>query len=293
MNEDGKILNLDFLLRPFFTYTKSLFLFFFIILCFSTYLSFQLTEIYKSESSIVIKDKYKVLNSSESNMLSGLSALTGSGSSASTDLKIIEIAKSRDFFEELYNNKDFMLHSFAIKEYDKNEKVTIFLPEFYDKSDEYNLLKSPPFMEAYNQFIQSRIEITKDRSSGIIKISMNSKSPSSAKYLLEIVIENFVSYLTERERKNAESSYNYLLKMSIQNNPKTVDKVLAKLMEADIQITILSNSKNGLLEIIDSPYEPSRKSAPSKLTFILSLTLISFIFFYVVLIFILSAKNTK
>ena len=293
MNEDDKILNLDFLLRPFFFYYKSFLIFIFIALSLSTYLSYQLTEIYKSESLLVIKDKYKVLNNADSGVLSGLSLLNGSGSSGSSDLKVIEMIKSRDFFLELYNNKEFMLHSFAISKYDKKNKKTIFLPDFYDEGDEYNLLKSPPFMEAYNGYIQSHIEISKDRSSGIIRISMNSESPSSAKYLLEIVIEKFISYLTKREKKNAESSYNYLLDMSIRNNPQTVDKALTRMMEADIQRIVFSSSKNGLLEIIDSPFEPSRKSEPSKLTFIILLTLISSMIFYIVLILMSSLKREK
>ena len=292
MNEDSKILNLDFLLRPLFIYFKSFSFFIFIALSLSTYLSFQLTEIYKSESLVVIKDKYKVLNNANDNVLSGLSAITGSGSSANSDLKIIEIAKSRDFFEELYRNKEFMLHSFAINEYDKSNKMTTFLSKFYNKDGEYDFQKSPPFMEAHNEFIQSHIEIAKDRNSGIIKISMNSESPSSAKYLLDIVIENFVLYLTNREKKNAQSSYNYLLNMSIKNNPITLDKSLARLMEAEIQRIVLSNSQNGLLEIIDSPYEPYFKSKPSKLSFIIFYTLISSIVFYIGLIFIsLNKKN--
>ena len=42
-------------------------------------------------------------------------------------------------------------------------------------------------------------------------------------------------------------------------------KTISKLIQTDLQKIALSSSKSGLIEIIDSPFEPVRKSEPSKL----------------------------
>lgn len=103
-------------------------------------------------------------------------------------------------------------------------------------------------------------------------ISSYSSSPSSAKYVLEIVINSFIEYITQRESEMAESSLSYLSSMLDQNNNQVTNLSLSKLIQADIQKMVLSKSKDGIIEIIDSPYIPVEKYAPSKLAFILLVT---------------------
>jgi uncharacterized protein involved in exopolysaccharide biosynthesis len=70
----------------------------------------------------------------------------------------------------------------------------------------------------------------------------------------------------------AESSLSYLSSMLDQNNNQVTNLSLSKLIQADIQKMVLSKSKDGIIEIIDSPYIPVEKYAPSKLAFILLVT---------------------
>ena len=65
----------------------------------------------------------------------------------------------------------------------------------------------------------------------------------------------------------------------------TIKKFISKLKQTDLQKIALSSSKSGLIEIIDSPFEPVRKSEPSKILFIIFWTFIlnGLIYLYLIL----------
>ena len=286
MTDDSNILNLDFLLKPLFNNFRLLLISLVILLTSSTYISFQIPETFKSDSLLLIKDKYEVLNTGSSDLGSALGFLGGAGGTgaSSSDLKVIEMMRSRDFFSELYTNDEFILHSFFIESYDKRTGVTSFSNELSQVDNKYDLSSKPPFMVAYKEYVKSNVEIAKERESGLIMISSYSPSPSSAKYVLEIVINSFIEYLTKRESEMAESSLGYLSSMLDQNNNQVTNLSLSKLIQADIQKMVLSKSKDGIIEIIDSPYIPVEKHAPSKLFFILLVTFLSISILYISLI---------
>ena len=231
----------------------------------STFISFQLTEIFKSSSLVLIKDKYNLLNNDESSLVSGLSLISGNSTTSPTDLKTIEILKSRDFFKNLYSNEDFMLHAYAIDSYDKSSRKTLFNQELLDENNSYKMSERPPFMQAYTDYIETTIEVSKERDSGLVSIAAYSESPASAKKILENVMTNFIDYMSSREKEMAEESYDFLMTMYEKTNSQFVTKTISKLIQTDLQKIALSSSKSGLIEIIDSPFEPVRKSEPSKL----------------------------
>jgi len=286
MEDNNKIFDLDFLKRPLVNNFKTLLICFTLVFSVSTYISFQLTEIFKSSSLVLIKDKYNLLNNDESSLVSGLSLISGNTTTSPTDLKTIEILKSRDFFKTLYSNEDFMLHAYAIDSYDKSSRKTLFKQELLDENNSYKMSERPPFMQAYTDYIETTIEVSKERESGLVSISAYSKSPASAKKILENVMTSFIDYMSSREKEMAEESYDFLMTMYEKTNSQFVTKTISKLIQTDLQKIALSSSKSGLIEIIDSPFEPVRKSEPSKLLFIIFWTFILNVIVYLYLIYI-------
>ena len=284
-NKNDEVLNLVFLYRPIVDNFRIFVLSIFAAFCLSLFISFKLTELYKSEAVIAIQDKYKLLyNNADNGLAQGLGLLSGESPSYGTDFKVISILKSRDFFKKLYNDKSFMQHTFAIDFYDKGKSFTNFSENLVGVNNGYDMSKRPPFFEAHTTFLNEHLEVSKDRDSGLIIVSMKSKSPSSSKLTLEIVINSFVIYLSSREKHMAESSYNFLTEMLKKSNPQAVDRALSNMLQSDIQKITLSNSSSGLIEIIDSPYEPIRKSEPSKLIFTLAATVFISILIYLFLV---------
>jgi uncharacterized protein involved in exopolysaccharide biosynthesis len=283
MTDDNKLLSLNFLLDPLFNNFRLLLISLIILLTSSTYISFQIPETYKSDSLLLIKDKYEVLNTGSTDLGSALGFLGNSGGSSS-DLKIIEMMRSRDFFNQLYSNDEFILHSFFIDSYDKKTGKTLFSDGILQADGKYDLTSKPPLMLAYKEYVKSSIEVAQERETGLIMISSYSPSPSSAKHVLEIVISSFIEYITQRESEMAESSLSFLSSMLEQNNSQ-LSNSLSKLIQADIQKMVLSKSKDGIIEIIDSPYVPLEKHAPSKLAFILLITFIFISILYISLMF--------
>ena len=286
MEDNNKIFDLDFLKRPLVNNFKTLVICFTLVFSISTFISFQLTEIFKSSSLVLIKDKYNLLNNDESSLVSGLSLISGNSTTSPTDLKTIEILKSRDFFKNLYSNEDFMLHAYAIDSYDKSSRKTLFKQELLDENNSYKMSERPPFMQAYTDYIETTIEVSKERDSGLVSIAAYSKSPASAKKILENVMTNFIDYMSSREKEMAEESYDFLMTMYEKTNSQFVTKTISKLIQTDLQKIALSSSKSGLIEIIDSPFEPVRKSEPSKLLFIIFWTFILNVIVYLYLIYI-------
>ena len=97
MEDNNKIFDLDFLKRPLVNNFKTLVICFTLVFSISTFISFQLTEIFKSSSLVLIKDKYNLLNNDESSLVSGLSLISGNSTTSPTDLKTIEILNLRIF----------------------------------------------------------------------------------------------------------------------------------------------------------------------------------------------------
>ena len=82
MEDNNKIFDLDFFKKTSLIIFKTLVISFTLVFSISTFISFQLKEIFKSSSLVLIKDKYNLLNNDESSLVSGLSLISGNSTTS-------------------------------------------------------------------------------------------------------------------------------------------------------------------------------------------------------------------
>lgn len=276
-------LNLKFLFEPLFANTKFFASLVASLLILFTYISFQLDEYYKSETTLVFSDKYNLMSNQSSK--DPISFFTESIASSTTgDIKALEILRSRDFFKILITNPEFVKNYFGVLSYEKTERTTNYDKSFILDNGEVNINRLPDFLESHLDFINSFLLVSKDKETGLINIGFVSKSPDSAYQLLVIVLNEFIQYVKSREINISTSSYEYLKSLLNEKNSQNLNNVLTQLISVDVKKMALYNSPDGLIEVIDSPYIPTLKFKPSKALFILITSFISFIFVYLLFI---------
>lgn len=204
--------------------------------------------------------------------LSGLAGIAGISVNDETSMSkeaIVRI-KSYQFFTSQFlpniNLKDLI----AVKRWNKKNNTLIYNNRMIDtntnKWTEYALKGSsiPSLQEAFKEY-QEILNISEDRKTSFITISINHKSPIIAKDWLDIVINDINEIMRKEDIKNAENSINFLNNSIKTTNIQSIRDVISSLLEVQIQKLMLASSNDSyVFKILDAPIVPEKKSGPQR-----------------------------
>ena len=182
----------------------------------------------------------------------------------------IEILKSKDFFETLYKNNDFMINLLA---------HDIFLPENKQSIYDENLVKilatrysSNESMDYMNEFYPlelaqiiflKKLLIFRSVDTGIVKITYTHGSPEVAASSLRVVINELDLYIKNRDLKRSEKALDFLNSSNLFSTTDSIKKVTANLIESELKKIVLSSiDENYIFDVIDSPRISFFKTGP-------------------------------
>ncbi|MDO6421057.1 Wzz/FepE/Etk N-terminal domain-containing protein [Saccharophagus degradans] len=274
---DGEVIDLFALLSyvlQFWVVTASTFL---LVLMLGVAVILNLPSKYKSEVVLVPTvqgDSLKGL----AGQYSGLASLAGinlsSGGVSKSDL-VLEVLQSRTFLMSFIEENNILHEVYASKgwnpitgelKYD-NSLYNIELEEWVREASLPRTVK-PSLIEVYQVF-ESMLEVSTDRNTGVITVSLEFFSPEKAKYWLDLLILKLNRDIKSKDIKDARASIKYLEQQIQSTSLSSMKMVFYKLIEEQTKTILFASVREDYaLETIDPAYIPLEQSGPSNLILI-------------------------
>jgi len=273
----------------------------------SAIVSLSINNKYTSSAIVKISDNQYQGNSflSSSPQIGGLASFAGisiPGSENDPTEYVIKTIQSRNFLKHLLTFKDIDINLVAAESYNFSKNQITYNKELYDIKDQKWIRKPqgtkktiPSHLEIYNDFYSKNLRVSKDKSSGFIRISYEHISPTFAKDFLDLVIEQINEVARKKDISSSEKIINFfeVEKQNIMLN--SVDKIINEILEEQFKILSFANAKEEyLIERIEYPFAPEIKSSPKRIAITILgglIGAISSLLFYLIQNFYRNMKN--
>lgn len=277
--------NLKFIFFLVLEYWKSITIMTSVAAILSVFYALSLTNYYHSTALL----KPSQSTSGMSSMLSQYSGLASlAGITMPTDAQMdnptlaLEIIRSKDFFETLYQDEEFLIKIAAADNYDKSTKQFSINSEIYDTANkkwvrepsELGNIK-PSLQEAHELFLENNLIVSKDLKTGVVAITASHISPYVAQEMTFRIVNDLNKYMKNQQTDLAQKSKDYLEGQLSQTRYQEMQKVLAALLEKEMQTLLLSSITEAFVfEYLDKPRVPERKAGPVRSMICIYLTIL-------------------
>jgi len=253
----------------------------------SIFVALSIQNIFKSEALLTVSSSSELDKASLSSSYGGIASLAGiSLDTGSTDKAYLamSIIESREFLEHLSKFRDVLPNLIAAESYDPSSKKIIYDESLYDfKNDQWVREVSPPkriipsHLEAHRYYSEI-VEVTRDRSSGFINISVSHLSPLFAKEFLDLIIRELNFLAREIDRKESEDALEFLNQQLSKTSQLDIKRSINLLIESNLKTMMLSNVREDyLLRMIDRPFVPELKTRPNRPLIVILISFFGFL----------------
>lgn len=212
--------------------------------------------------------------------MGGLGALIDFSSSSKLKTEDIsrETLRSKDFFRYFVNKRDILPVLLASESYIKDTKSISFNNEVFFENKWVQGEPNLNDLEIW-QLFNSHVTFSATNKRNFITMSVKHISPYEAKQWLDWIIVDLNNYVSSKKKNNAENFILFLQnRLKLETVPEIKDQI-AVMIKKQLNIVMLSqNQDDFLLQIIDSPNLPIKKSYPSRLIILIVSLVSTFIF---------------
>jgi LPS O-antigen subunit length determinant protein (WzzB/FepE family) len=212
--------------------------------------------------------------------MGGLGALIDFSSSSKLKTEDIsrETLRSKDFFRYFVNKRDILPVLLASESYIKDTKSISFNNEVFFENKWVQGEPNLNDLEIW-QLFNSHVTFSATNKRNFITMSVKHISPYEAKQWLDWIIVDLNNYVSSKKKNNAENFILFLQnRLKLETVPEIKDQI-AVMIKKQLNIVMLSqNQDDFLLQIIDSPNLPIKKSYPSRLIILIVSLVATFIF---------------
>lgn len=250
--------------------------------------SFTLPNIYQSRSLLSPISEDDNLNSVLSSY-SGLGNLAGinigSKDGDSNPAKAIEKIQSLSFFTNNILPNIFLPDLMAVKSWEPYNNSTIYDRKLYDTSSQkwvrdfkYPQKQIPSAQESFKIFIDEHFEVSEDKKSGFVSISINHKSPYIAQEWSDLIVKEVNNYFRVKDKAEAEAALQYLNQQISQTNLTEIKQAIAQLLQQKTkQLSLIEVSEFYVFDYIDPPAIMEKKFKPNRAVICVAFFFIGFI----------------
>ena len=249
---------------------------------FSVFYALSIPNTYVSTAIVAPVDEDVPVNGS----LGGLGSLVGInlGSSSNDIDQTIAILNSHIFLSNFIKKHQISPILMAVRGWDINEDALVYDSKIYDVEKKTWVAnfgaqkKSSPSIQEQVKTFRQIYSVAKDRTSGLINISVESFSPNISKKWVDWIVEDINSYMKDEKIKSANNVLNYLNREILKTNISEVRNVLADLIKKETQTIALSKkSSEYVFKTIDPAIAPEIKSGPFRSIICIVITVFGFI----------------
>lgn len=241
----------------------------------SAWFALQMPNIYRTTAILAPATEKKAGLGGLGSQLGGLASLAGVNLSASgavdrTDLAI-ELLKSKDFLAAFIRKHELLVPLMAAKSWDLAKDRLVIDPEIYSETNNTWVrdavlprLPEPSFIEAAER-LSELMELTKDKTTGMVKLSLEYYSPTLARNWAQSLISAVNNEIRQRDIQESESSIKYLNQQLDKTQINELRAALVQLIEDQTKTLMLANIRaDYALKTIDPPYLPEEKFKPRR-----------------------------
>ena len=239
----------------------------------AVFYALSLPNIYKSEALLAPVSEAAGLKIP--GQLGGLAALAGVnlgglGGGDKTALAM-EIIKSREFLSRLIQKHDLFIPVMAAKGWSRADNSLFIDDELYDANTKQWVREvKPPFqpkpslLEVHEEFLKL-FGISQDKTSGMVKISVEHFSPYLAKTWVDQLVKAINDEMRERELIEAQRSIAYLDSQIEQTSIADVRTMLYSLIEEQTKTVMLANVREEyVFKTVDPAVVAEKKAKPKR-----------------------------
>ena len=238
--------------------------------------SLLLPSIYESKALLAPIDETSSLISSALSQYSGLAGLAGislpTGDADSNAKKAIEVMKSLSFFENYIMPKIFLPDLFAVKYWENKEDKIIYDDDIFDintntwvRKFRYPQKLIPSAQESFEEFTEHYFNLSEDKKSGYVILSIKHQSPSLAKKWVEMFVEEINIFYRQKDKVESEKAVEYLNKQMLKTSFSEIKQATASLLQKEIQkLTLIEANPDYVFEYIYPPSEMEEESEPER-----------------------------
>ena len=227
--------------------------------------SFFLTDLYRSEAILSLKDESSTSTKSRLNSVAQLTGLNLASQSENKGAVVTETVKSRDFVKHLITFEDVLPGLMAYKAYNKGNGIITFDDSKYI-SETKKWINTPSLMETHKEYVRNVVSIYQDKAdTGFIYVSVTHPSPTFSKFLLELIVQEMNELVRQRDLKESENALSYL--KNELSNTKLIEmkQSINLLIQSQLETQMMAKIGNDyVFRIIEPPFLPEEKVAPRK-----------------------------
>jgi uncharacterized protein involved in exopolysaccharide biosynthesis len=267
----------------------------------SVFYALSLPNIYKSE--VLLAPVAEESGLKIPGQLGGLAALAGvnlgAGGGDKTGLAL-EILKSREFIGRFITKHDLFVPIMAAEGWDRSDNTLIINNKIYNSAaNEWVREVKTPFnpkpslLETHVKLIKL-LTVSKDRTTGMVRISVEHYSPYLAKAWVDQLVDAINEEMRSRELAEAQKSIDYLTSQINQTDIADVRTMLFSLIEEQTKTVMLANVRDEyVFKTIDPAVVSELREKPKRAIIVVVATLVAGMFsiFVVLLISFIRKQN--
>ena len=215
--------------------------------------SLLMTDIYRSECTIVPIEQEKASLSSRLSALGGFGAMVASqvGIGGAGSLEKFEVVlKSRELTNGLVEKHKLM--------------PVIFEDSWNEKTKAWKVEEPPTLQDAYKS-MQGMLEIKPDKKNGVLKLGVIFPDPAVARRLLEYYVDGMSEFLRQQSLENVAIQRKALQEQLVTTTDPLLRTKLAEIIAQYVEKETLAKVQRYYgFNIIDPPFVPEKKFKPKR-----------------------------
>ena len=216
--------------------------------------------------------------------LGGLANLAGinlgGGGSDKTALAI-EVLKSRDFLSGFVERRDILVPLLGVKGWDSvSDKLIVNESVFDSETGRWVRRAVPsklavPSPQGSFEALTRILEVSQDKTTGFVKVSIEHYSPRIAKQWVDWLVEDINLAVRRRDVSQAEKSIRFLKKQMGKVSIAEMQGVFYELIEEQTKIIMFAEVRDEyVFKTIDSAVVPEKKVKPKKALIVILVTML-------------------
>ena len=267
-NKDEQDINLTELATIFYRKKVFIFLVTSLFISLSIFYSLSLNNIYTSSALV------KAVDNSDStpdiaSQFGGIASLTGISLGSPKNDK-------GEFFKKSVSSRVFMKHILSFENIEKNlaaaKSFDIYNQKIIYDDQMLNTSKNEwikssrlSYLEIYQDYYLDGLSVYYDKETGFISISFSHISPIFAKELLDLLINQINEQTRKDDLDKSKKSLDYLYNLYQKEKSLDIRSAISQLIQSQLQTqTFAYVQEEYLIEVIDPPFIPEKKSSPQR-----------------------------
>jgi hypothetical protein len=212
--------------------------------------------------------------SSLASRFGGLASMAGIDlGAASTDREAItlETLRGHTFLVDFVRRRDLLVPLFAGRAFDAASRKWDIDPSVYDVADERWLKPDPdsgdpvPSDFKVHKRFSKRLYVDEDRRSGMIRISLEARSPVVAVEWINWLVADLNDYLRRKDIDEARRTIGFLEQQIRTTQVTEMQAIFYRLIEEQTKTLMLAQVRNEYaLKVVDAPLVPDKPAQPNR-----------------------------